>query len=203
MKVDTDNPRIVKDMVDPAIIENYRQINHLCILGGPTYCALAALHLAPSTSFTSDEILKPKEQRQTIRWLVQNQDQSGGFRGRTEKNADACYDFWCGASLDVCTFCTNFPGFIMTLSPAPRSTRPCRSARVGVVYCTVSIQIWRHFQGSGRTSRFAPFTVLNIIFSTNLPACETLFIHTCLWRLFPYIPSKQIPQHLHPGKSNL
>ena len=30
-----------------------------------------------------------------------NQFKDGGFAGRTEKPADACYSFWCGASLQV------------------------------------------------------------------------------------------------------
>ena len=41
------------------------------------------------------------ERARTIRWLVQNQSDSGGFSGRTNKLADACYCFWCGAALTV------------------------------------------------------------------------------------------------------
>ncbi|KDQ62075.1 hypothetical protein JAAARDRAFT_189449 [Jaapia argillacea MUCL 33604] len=72
----------------------------LTVLGGTTYCALAALHLAPS--LPNDPLpLTPRERHQTVRWLIQNQDDSGGFRGRTGKDADACYCFWCGASLQI------------------------------------------------------------------------------------------------------
>ncbi|KAL1946071.1 hypothetical protein VTO73DRAFT_15198 [Trametes versicolor] len=71
-------------------------------LGGTTYCALAALHLAPETeSSPLASRLLPQERARTIRWLVQNQTPSGGFCGRTNKLADACYCFWCGASLKI------------------------------------------------------------------------------------------------------
>lgn len=67
-------------------------------LGGPTYCALAALHLAPA------QHLQPAEWRATVRWLVQIQSPvqlGGGFAGRTNKLPDACYGFWCGAALSI------------------------------------------------------------------------------------------------------
>jgi prenyltransferase beta subunit len=41
------------------------------------------------------------ERQSTIKWLLDNQDESGGFSGRTGKDADACYCFWCGAALKV------------------------------------------------------------------------------------------------------
>ncbi|KAF9464217.1 terpenoid cyclases/protein prenyltransferase alpha-alpha toroid [Collybia nuda] len=66
--------------------------------GGTTYIAIASLHLAP-------QLQKPPltlvERQSTIHWLLQNQDQSGGFCGRTGKDADACYCFWCGATLEI------------------------------------------------------------------------------------------------------
>jgi len=65
--------------------------------GGPTFCAVASLRLAPSTHAE----LTPTERLQTIRWLVNNQDHAGGFHGRTEKESDACYCFWCGAALHL------------------------------------------------------------------------------------------------------
>ncbi|EGN98185.1 hypothetical protein SERLA73DRAFT_183095 [Serpula lacrymans var. lacrymans S7.3] len=68
--------------------------------GGTTYCALASMHLA-NRSFLLIEHLSASERRNTIRWLIQNQDGSGGFCGRTGKDADACYCFWCGASLSI------------------------------------------------------------------------------------------------------
>ncbi|KIY52428.1 terpenoid cyclases/Protein prenyltransferase [Fistulina hepatica ATCC 64428] len=64
--------------------------------GGITYTAVASLHLAPIPA-----PLTPAERRQTIRWLLQNQATSGGFCGRTYKDADACYCFWCGAALRI------------------------------------------------------------------------------------------------------
>ncbi|KAH9950677.1 terpenoid cyclases/Protein prenyltransferase [Amylocystis lapponica] len=71
-------------------------------LGGTTYCAIAALHLAPPTpSSPLARRIPPSMRMRTIRWLVQNQTPSGGFRGRTGKDADACYCFWCGAALKV------------------------------------------------------------------------------------------------------
>ncbi|KZT12168.1 terpenoid cyclases/Protein prenyltransferase [Laetiporus sulphureus 93-53] len=71
-------------------------------LGGTTYCALAALQMAPSTPASPRECrVMPAEKARTVRWLVQNQTSSGGFRGRTGKAADACYCFWCGASLNI------------------------------------------------------------------------------------------------------
>jgi len=74
----------------------YGQVPFAEAAGGPTYCALASIFLADKgSSLTSDE------RKQTIRWLTQNQALSGGYRGRTNKEADACYCFWCGASLSI------------------------------------------------------------------------------------------------------
>ncbi|TFY65056.1 hypothetical protein EVJ58_g2208 [Rhodofomes roseus] len=71
-------------------------------LGGTTYCALASLKLAPATTTSHWETrITPAERARTIRWLAANQLSSGGFCGRTNKVADACYCFWCGASLDM------------------------------------------------------------------------------------------------------
>ncbi|KAF8964331.1 terpenoid cyclases/protein prenyltransferase alpha-alpha toroid [Flammula alnicola] len=66
--------------------------------GGTTYIAVASLQLA-STASDGSEYLTPSQRQSTIRWLVRNQDISGGFCGRTGKDADACYCFWCGAAL--------------------------------------------------------------------------------------------------------
>ncbi|KAL0570569.1 geranylgeranyl transferase type-1 subunit beta [Marasmius crinis-equi] len=65
--------------------------------GGPTYIALAAIYLAPAGS----KRLTPAERQKSVQWLVNNQASSGGFRGRTNKEADACYCFWCGAALKI------------------------------------------------------------------------------------------------------
>ncbi|KAJ6591620.1 terpenoid cyclases/protein prenyltransferase alpha-alpha toroid, partial [Mycena vulgaris] len=67
--------------------------------GGPTYIALASLHLAPRADGVSP--LTPEQRNKSIHWLIHNQDKSGGFRGRTEKPPDACYSFWCGAALKI------------------------------------------------------------------------------------------------------
>ncbi|KAI0759362.1 terpenoid cyclases/Protein prenyltransferase [Trametes elegans] len=71
-------------------------------LGGTTYCALAALQLVSGMQArSSSTVLTPQERKRTIRWLLQNQTSSGGFSGRTNKLADACYCFWCGAALSI------------------------------------------------------------------------------------------------------
>ncbi|KAI0351394.1 terpenoid cyclases/Protein prenyltransferase [Trametes cingulata] len=71
-------------------------------LGGTTYCAVAAIHLAPETERSPlASRLNPHERARMIRWLLQNQTPSGGFCGRTNKIADACYCFWCGAALSI------------------------------------------------------------------------------------------------------
>ncbi|KAI6129724.1 terpenoid cyclases protein prenyltransferase [Pisolithus croceorrhizus] len=64
--------------------------------GGPTYCAVASIFLAGQ-----GEQLSESDRLRTVRWLIINQEPSGGFRGRTCKGADACYSFWCGASLSI------------------------------------------------------------------------------------------------------
>ena len=74
--------------------------------GGSTYCALAALDLLPddassSLSLQTEAALTPKQRAQTVRWLLYHQ--KSGFAGRTNKESDACYCFWCGASLAVRT----------------------------------------------------------------------------------------------------
>lgn len=69
-------------------------------VGGPTYCALASIFLADQGNH-----LTRRQKKQTLRWLVSNMAPSGGFRGRTCKEADACYSFWCGASLAVSPQC--------------------------------------------------------------------------------------------------
>ncbi|KAJ7876785.1 terpenoid cyclases/protein prenyltransferase alpha-alpha toroid [Mycena leptocephala] len=77
----------------------YGQASFCEASGGPTYIALASLHLAPRANDASP--LTPEQRNKSIHWLIHNQDKSGGFRGRTEKPADACYSFWCGAALKV------------------------------------------------------------------------------------------------------
>lgn len=75
----------------------YGQYPHCEASGGPTYVAIAAIYLTPS-GYTR---LTRREREESVRWLLNNQADSGGFRGRTNKEADACYCFWCGASLKI------------------------------------------------------------------------------------------------------
>lgn len=84
-----------------AHIDIYNAIDIELWSGGTTYIAIASLQLAsqlPNASY----LLSPLERESTIRWLLRNQHDSGGFSGRTGKDADACYCFWCGAALKVC-----------------------------------------------------------------------------------------------------
>ncbi|KAG5731879.1 Geranylgeranyl transferase type-1 subunit beta, partial [Termitomyces sp. T112] len=59
--------------------------------GGTTYIAIASLHLVPGLSKPP---MTPAERQLTIHWLISNYHPSGGFCGRTGKDADACYCFW-------------------------------------------------------------------------------------------------------------
>ncbi|KAG2009804.1 geranylgeranyltransferase type I [Coprinopsis cinerea AmutBmut pab1-1] len=68
--------------------------------GGITYIALASIYLAPP-HLSEKFRLTPAEKERTIRWLMSNQSKCGGFCGRTNKEADACYCFWCGAALKI------------------------------------------------------------------------------------------------------
>ncbi|KAJ3512226.1 hypothetical protein NLJ89_g3640 [Agrocybe chaxingu] len=61
--------------------------------GGTTYIAVASLYLAASAMGSIEPCLTPDERQLTTRWLLRNQDKSGGFCGRTGKDADACYCF--------------------------------------------------------------------------------------------------------------
>ncbi|KAG6808275.1 hypothetical protein H0H92_004670 [Tricholoma furcatifolium] len=66
--------------------------------GGTTYTAIASLYLLPGQTASP---LTPSERQLTIHWLLNNQLPSGGFCGRTGKDADACYCFWCAAALHI------------------------------------------------------------------------------------------------------
>ncbi|KAF9046235.1 terpenoid cyclases/protein prenyltransferase alpha-alpha toroid [Panaeolus papilionaceus] len=68
--------------------------------GGTTYIAIASLALA-SISLGGAQTLTQDEKKETIHWLVSKQERTGGFCGRTGKDADACYCFWCGAALKI------------------------------------------------------------------------------------------------------
>uniref|UniRef100_A0A8H7Y401 Prenyltransferase alpha-alpha toroid domain-containing protein n=2 Tax=Psilocybe cubensis TaxID=181762 RepID=A0A8H7Y401_PSICU len=69
--------------------------------GGTTYIAVASLALASAGADRVDSTMSSSERQITIGWLLRNQDESGGFCGRTGKDADACYCFWCGAALKI------------------------------------------------------------------------------------------------------
>ena len=60
--------------------------------GGPTFCAIAALHLMGRL-----EQLTEQERGSIIKWCLQRQ--STGFQGRPYKDPDTCYSFWVGATL--------------------------------------------------------------------------------------------------------
>ncbi|KAK1231424.1 geranylgeranyl transferase type-1 subunit beta [Marasmius sp. AFHP31] len=75
----------------------YGQYPHCEASGGPTYTAIAAIYLAPGGS----NRLTEAERLKSVQWLIRNQESCGGFRGRTNKEADACYCFWCGAALKI------------------------------------------------------------------------------------------------------
>ncbi|KAF6755843.1 geranylgeranyltransferase type I [Ephemerocybe angulata] len=67
--------------------------------GGITYIALASIYLAPPEY--SKHHLTPAQKAETTRWLLNLQHESGGFCGRTNKEADACYCFWSSAALKI------------------------------------------------------------------------------------------------------
>jgi geranylgeranyl transferase type-1 subunit beta len=75
--------------------------------GGTTYCALASLQLYARHKHGADTtrlpMLTPPQRRKTLRWAAHQQSivAPGGFSGRTGKISDACYSFWCGASVDI------------------------------------------------------------------------------------------------------
>ncbi|KAK7012247.1 terpenoid cyclases/Protein prenyltransferase [Favolaschia claudopus] len=77
----------------------YGQASFCEASGGPTYIALASLHLAPRAEGVLP--LSREQREKSIHWLIHNQHGSGGFCGRTGKPADACYSFWCGAALKI------------------------------------------------------------------------------------------------------
>lgn len=93
--------------------------------GGMTYCSIAAYSLA-------SRISSLKRPEAAVRWLVSRQvspparnstDDSeeeeqaveedripvAGFQGRIGKDTDACYSFWCTASLQVSTSYSTMP----------------------------------------------------------------------------------------------
>lgn len=63
--------------------------------GGSTYCCVAALALCQRLGEITDREC-------VVQWLLNRQIPTSGFQGRPNKDADVCYSFWCGASLQVC-----------------------------------------------------------------------------------------------------
>lgn len=76
-------------------VSNGKLLTRSYIIGGSTYCAVAALALSKRLSDISD--------RQKLEhWLLcRQQSLQGGFNGRIEKLEDVCYSFWCGASMQI------------------------------------------------------------------------------------------------------
>ena len=101
MKADMANLLFVKRKVGLYLF-SLKEKNWLtCDLsGGTTYIAIASLALASSMT-SEDQKLSPAQRELTIQWLLRNQDHAGGFSGRTGKDADACYCFWCVGALKV------------------------------------------------------------------------------------------------------
>ncbi|KAI8818036.1 terpenoid cyclases/protein prenyltransferase alpha-alpha toroid [Fimicolochytrium jonesii] len=62
--------------------------------GGSTYCALASLSLLSSLDRLPNRVA-------LTHWLVLRQQEEGGFNGRPGKDADTCYAFWVGGSLEI------------------------------------------------------------------------------------------------------
>ena len=144
-------------------------------LGGPTYCALAALYLVPADHACAPQAhLQRAEWHATVRWLLHMQVEAlasvggGGFAGRTNKLADACYGFWCSAALAVRPVSSPVVCGVRSSSAVPmgrpRGTpvfcrldpwcwRIARCARARRVSSAVPVQIWWDRQSAGRTSR--------------------------------------------------
>ncbi|GAQ78958.1 geranylgeranyl transferase beta subunit [Klebsormidium nitens] len=78
--------------------------------GGATYCAVAALKLlerlprqgnALGTEANGCGRTGTEGMGTTLEWCLQRQTSSGGLQGRANKDADTCYAFWVGASLEM------------------------------------------------------------------------------------------------------
>ena len=73
-------------MVGYYLLSNRRRIAHF-VLGGSTYCAIAALTLMGKL-----DLLPRKDD--LVHWCVSRQ--ISGFQGRINKPSDSCYSFWIG-----------------------------------------------------------------------------------------------------------
>ena len=66
--------------------------------GGSCYCAVASLALMNRL----EDALGPAQRRDLIAFCMQRQVAAGGgYQGRTNKDADSCYSFWFGGTLQI------------------------------------------------------------------------------------------------------
>ena len=70
---------------------------HFAGAGGPAYLEMGIFRFATNPA----TYLSESGRRSTLRWLLQNQDKSGGSHCRTNKDGDARYCFWCGGAIQV------------------------------------------------------------------------------------------------------
>ncbi|EPX72149.1 geranylgeranyltransferase I beta subunit Cwg2 [Schizosaccharomyces octosporus yFS286] len=82
---------------------------------GATFCALASLKLLVNSIPTQKQlgldqtsVTKPYEfqdyipdKKRLLLWLINRQQSSGGFNGRTNKDHDTCYSYWVQGSLQL------------------------------------------------------------------------------------------------------
>lgn len=122
--------------------------------GGPTYCALASLALAP-LQYSPLSKLSRRQARRTTRWLILQPDYGieyessdgewvvqegmGGFGGRTGKLSDVCYSFWCGAALKILS-----SGLVLADSDNENGREAVRTAGEGVPAETYFIDRMHH-----------------------------------------------------------
>jgi geranylgeranyl transferase type-1 subunit beta len=83
----------------------YHSFGCMCYTGGATYCALATLKLVGLLTPKSENgdkfvALLPGD-KSLIGWCLRRQTETGGFQGRANKEADSCYAFWVGGSLQM------------------------------------------------------------------------------------------------------
>ncbi|CAK9190226.1 unnamed protein product [Sphagnum troendelagicum] len=73
--------------------------------GGATYCALATLklvgRLTPKSENGDKFVALLPGHESLIGWCLRRQTETGGFQGRANKEADSCYAFWVGGSLQM------------------------------------------------------------------------------------------------------
>ncbi|KAH9574881.1 hypothetical protein CY35_01G082600 [Sphagnum magellanicum] len=73
--------------------------------GGATYCAVATLklvgQLTPKSKNGDKFVALLPGHESLIGWCLRRQTETGGFQGRANKEADSCYAFWVGGSLQM------------------------------------------------------------------------------------------------------